>query len=324
MFKRRTSQISHRRQVIELQAHVMSPRIAWFGLVKSLRKLTRTALILSLIAGALWGAKIGIRRGLVENEEFRLQAIELTPNPAIDEHRLVEVAGINLAGSLFECDASAIESRLRALPEIAAATVHREFPGTLKVEVSARQPHAWIASTTHDIPARDPARGLLVDAAGFAFTCPPRLLESATQLPVYHLGEGGDPPAAGKTVVHPEFERLAALHQVARRELQDADLWIDSLSQNRRWSLELVGRDGTAARFGLGDHDRQMADLKAALEHARSRDQRIASIELIPERNLPVVLQDDSAPRAILIDEPTASPAKPARRSRDLETLIHR
>jgi len=324
MFKRRTSQVSHRRQVIELQAHVMSPRIAWFGLLKSLRKLARTALVLGLIAGALWGAKLGIRRGLIENKEFRLQAIELTPNPAVDEHRLVEVAGINLAGSLFECDASAIESRLRALPEVAAATVHREFPGTLKVEVSARQPHAWIASSTHGIPPRDPARGLLVDATGFAFPCPPRLLESAAQLPVYHLGEGGEAPVAGKTVIHPEFARLAALHQVARRDLPEADRWIDSLRQNRRWSLEIVGRDGTAARFGLGDHDRQMADLKAALEHARSRDQRIASIELIPERNLPVVLRDHSAPRAILVDEPAAAPTTPPRRSRDLETLIHR
>jgi hypothetical protein len=324
MFKRRTSRVSHRRQVIELQAHVMSPRIAWFGLLKSFRKLAKTALVLGLIAGAVWGAKLGIRRGLIENKEFRLQAIELTPNPAVDEHRLVEVAGINLAGSLFECDVATIESRLRALPEVAAATVHREFPGTLKVEIAARQPHAWIASATHDIPPRDPARGLLVDDAGFAFHCPPRLRESAADLPVYHLGQGGEAPAAGKTVRHPEFDRLAALHHIARRELPEADRWIDSLRQNRRWSLELVGRDGTAARFGLGGHERQIADLKAALEHARSRDQRIASIELIPERNLPVVLRGDSAPRAILVDEPAAAPATPDRRARDLETLIHR
>ena len=324
MFKRRTSRVSHRRQVIELQAHVMSPRIAWFGLLKSFRKLAKVALVLGLIGGAVWGAKLGIRRGLIENKEFRLQAIELTPNPAVDEHRLVEVAGINLAGSLFECDATAIESRLRALPEIASATVEREFPGTLKVRVAARQPHAWVASATHGIAPRDPASGLLVDAAGFAFTCPPRLLESATALPVFHLGEGGEAPAAGKRVAHPEFGRLMALHQVARRELPDADLWIDSLRQNRRWSLELVGRDGTAARFGLGDHERQMADLKAALGHARSRNQQIASIELIPERNLPVVLRGDSAPRAILVDEPAAAPVPPDRRTRDLEKLIHR
>jgi cell division septal protein FtsQ len=219
---------------------------------------------------------------------------------------------------------TAIESRLRALPEIASATVEREFPGTLKVRVAARQPHAWVASATHGIAPRDPASGLLVDAAGFAFTCPPRLLESATALPVFHLGEGGEAPAAGKRVAHPEFGRLMALHQVARRELPDADLWIDSLRQNRRWSLELVGRDGTAARFGLGDHERQMADLKAALGHARSRNQQIASIELIPERNLPVVLRGDSAPRAILVDEPAAAPVPPDRRTRDLEKLIHR
>jgi hypothetical protein len=67
-----------------------------------------------------------------------------------------------------------------------------------------------------------------------------------------------------------------------------------------------------------------MADLKAALGHARAKGQQIASIELIPERNLPVVLHGDATPRAILVDEPEAAPPAPDRRARDLEKLIHR
>ena len=127
MFKRRTSRVSHRRQVIELQAHVMSPRIAWFGLLKSFRKLAKFAFILALIGGAVWGVRLGIRRGLVENKEFRLQAIKLTPNPAIDQRDLVRIAGIDINGSLFECDAAEIESRLRALPALSSASVRREM-----------------------------------------------------------------------------------------------------------------------------------------------------------------------------------------------------
>lgn len=324
MFKRRTSRVSHRRQVIELQAHVMSPRIAWFGMVRYLRKLARVALILALVGSALWGARLGIRRGLVENDEFRLQAIELTPNLAIDERRLVEIAGIDLAGSLFECDAAEITRRLQALPELAAASVRREFPGTLVVEVAARQPHAWVASEVHGIAPRDPEQGLLVDAQGIAFRCPARLFESASALPVFHLGEGGAPPVAGQAVLHPEFDRLQRLYTVACREIPDAPQWIESLRQNRPWSLEFVSRDGTAASFGLGDHPRQVGDLKLALDHARSKGQQIASIELIPERNLPVVLRSDFVPRAVLIDEPEAASPAPGRREADLQKLIHR
>jgi hypothetical protein len=324
MFKRHTSRVSHRRQVIELQAHVMSPRIAWFGLMRYLRKVAKLAFILALIGGAVWGVRLGIRRGLVENKEFRLQAIELTPNPAIDERDLVRIAGIDINGSLFECDVVEIESRLQNRPELSSAKVRREFPGTLIVEVTARVPHAWIASPAHGIAARDPQRGLLVDRAGVAFTCPRGLYLTASALPVLHLGPGGEAPAAGTKVVHPEFDRLMSLYQVACRELPGAPDWIDSLRQNRKWSLAIVSRDGTEASFGLGDHPRQMANFLSALDHARAKDQQIATIELIPERNLPVLLRGDDVPRAILIDEPEAVPAPPDRRERDLQKLLNR
>ncbi|MCW1922736.1 FtsQ-type POTRA domain-containing protein [Luteolibacter arcticus] len=321
--KRRTSRVQHRRQVIELQAKVVSPRIVWFSVLKSCRKMVRFVVILAFLGGTVWGVKYGIRRGLLENEEFRLQAIELTPNPAIDERRLVQVAGIDLNGSLFDCDVAVIESKLQALPEIAYAKVRREFPGTLIVDAAAREPRAWISSPSHGIPARDPQQGLVVNRSGFAFHCPPALLDKAAGLPVLQLGEGGEMPVAGKQVVHPEFDRLMRLYQVACTEIEGADQWIDTLRQSRTWSLELVSHDGTTASFGLGDHERQMGDLRSALEHARTQDQQIASIELIPERNIPVILRGEGTPRAILIDEP-APVATPDRRSRDLQNLLNR
>ncbi|MCW1886075.1 FtsQ-type POTRA domain-containing protein [Luteolibacter flavescens] len=323
MFKRRTSRVHHRRQVIELQAKVVSPRIVWYSVLKSLRKMVRFAVFLAFLGAAAWGVKYGIDRGLLENEKFQLQAIELTPNPAIDERRLVQVAGIDLNGSLFDCDAEEIEAKLRALPELATVSVRREFPGTLIVQVTARTPHVWVSSPSHGIPARDPQAGLLVDKKGFAFHCPPDMRDDVSGLPVFELGEGGEAPAAGKLVEHPEFSRLNRLYQVACGRIDRADQWIDTLRQSRAWSLELVSHEGTRASFGLGDHERQMSDLHAALVHAREQDQHIASIELIPERNIPVVLHGEGAPRAILIDEPVPV-APPDRRSRDLQNLLNR
>jgi hypothetical protein len=190
----------------------------------------------------------------------------------------------------------------------------------------------WISSPSHGIPARDAEKGLLVDRHGVAFHCPPALLDKALGLPVFQLGEGGEGsevPAAGKEVVHPEFDRLMSLYAVACKEIEGAGEWIDTLRQSRAWSLELVSRDGTAASFGLGGHERQMGDLRAALEHARTQNQQIASIELIPERNIPVLLSGESAPRAIPIDEPepASEPVRVTpnnRRSRDLQNLLNR
>lgn len=323
MFKRRTSRVQHRRQVVVLQANVVSPRIVWFGILKLFRKMLRFAMILALVGAVAWGARYGLQNGLFKNEKFRLQAIELTPNPALDERGFARVSGIDLKGSLFDCDVDEIQSRLVARPEIAAAKVRREFPGTLVVEVVARQPHLWIASPAHGISPRDASSGLLVDRQGIAFHCPPAMLAEAVKLPVIELGDGGEKPVAGKKVAHPEFDRLNRLYQVACKEIAGAPEWIETLRQSRSWSLDLCSRDGTVATFSLGDHERQMSDLEAAFEHARSRNQEIETIELIPEKNIPVSLRGEGVPRAILVEEPEPATA-PARRARDLQNLLNR
>ena len=323
MFKKRTTRVRHSKELIRLQVNVLSPRIVWFGFLKACRQTLKVAVLVSLGVAAVWGIREMIRKGLVENKEFKLQAIELTPNPAIDERRLIKVAGINIDGSLFDCDADKIEKALRALPELSAASVRREFPGTLVVEVIAREPYLWVAKLDQDVPPRDAGKGLVVDRQGIAFHCPPALLAEAELLPLIQLGTGGEPLVAGKPVVHPEFDRLRRLYQMACQRIPGAEGWVYALRQNREWSLELLSRDGTTACFGLGDHERQMNDLKSALDHAREKEQQIASIELIPERNIPVTLRGGGVPRAILVDEPVPA-SSPDRRTRDLNDLLNR
>jgi hypothetical protein len=323
MFKKRTTRVRHSKELTRLQVNVLSPRIVWFGFLKACRQTLKVTLMVGLGVAAIWGIRELIQKGLVQNKEFKLQAIELTPNPAIDERRLIKVAGIDIDGSLFDCNAGQIETVLRALPELSGASVRREFPGTLVVEVTAREPYVWVSRTGQDVSPRDPQAGLVVDRHGIAFHCPPTLLKEAELLPLIQLGEGGEPLVAGKPVVHPEFERLRCLYEVACQRIPGAEGWVYSLRQSREWSLELLSRDGTTARFGLGDHERQVNDLKAALDHARERGQQIDSIELIPERNLPVVLRGTGVPRAILVDEPLPVNT-PDRRTRDLHDLLNR
>jgi len=322
MFKKRTTRVRHSKELTRLQVNVLSPRIVWFGFLKACRQTVKVAVLVTLGVAAVWGIRELIQKGLVENKEFQLQAIELTPNPAIDERRLIKVAGIDINGSLFDCDAGKIEETLRALPELSAASVRREFPGTLVVEVIAREPYLWVASTNQEAQPRDPEKGLVVDRQGIVFHCPPALHAEAELLPLIQLSEGGEPLVPGKPVVHPEYDRLRRLYQVACQQIPVAESWVYLLRQSREWSLELVSRDGTEACFGLGDHERQMKDLKSALDHARVREQQIASIELIPERNIPVKLRG-GVPRAILIDEP-APAGVPDRRARDLNDLLNR
>jgi cell division septal protein FtsQ len=332
MFKRRTSKVSHRKQAIQLKAHVMSPRIVWFGFLKACSKTMWIVLTLAVLGGLGWGVRLGLQRWLFKNEEFRLQAIHLTPNTAVDERRLVEVGHINIDGTLFDCDLESIEKSLLALPEVSSASVKREFPGTLQVKVVARQPVAWISCYRAEDPIlpRDPQSGLVVDSSGFAYHCPPGQLSAALELPVIELNpnvEGAAPLVSGQKVVHPEYDRAMALNAVACAASPDASTWIDTIRQSRSWALELTARDGMKATFGLGDHERQMQDLIAAVNHSRSSGQPIATINLIPRNHIPVFLKDGSAPRAVMIEdteEPPKAAVPPTRRDSDLKQLLNR
>src|SRR5690348_1258168 len=105
MFKKRTTRVRHSKELTRLQVNILSPRIVWFTFLKSCRRLVKFALLVAFGVTAIWGIRELIQYGLVENKEFKLAAIELTPNAAIDERRLIKLANIDINGSLFECDA---------------------------------------------------------------------------------------------------------------------------------------------------------------------------------------------------------------------------
>jgi hypothetical protein len=89
--------------------------------------------------------------------------------------------------------------------------------------------------------------------------------------------------------------------------------------------LLLVTREGTSAIFGLGDHDRQIRSLRAAMDHSSQKGYAIDTINLIPKHNIPITLRNEApAPKAQPVAEPTAGELREDRRSRDLQTLLNR
>lgn len=324
MFKRRTSKVRQRRQVKVLRASVMSPRIFWYDFRKALWSCFKFTLILALLGFAGWGVWRGVERGLLDNDEFRLQQIVLNENPALDEIRLLEITQIDLQGSLFDCDPSTIRKSLVALPEVAGAEVKRDFPGTLEVNVNIRKPFVWIASQAEGIGARDPRNGMLVDRSGRLFRCTRGMFEGAVRLPVIELREGGSPLVPGELIDHPDFARGLRLYSMALEIAPDAVDWVDTIRQHKAWGSKLITRDQIEATFGHEDIERQMADLLAAVGHARDKGDRIATIHLVGKRNLPVTFHAQAPPRAIPVPEPVQNDIPPTPSEVDIDGLLNR
>jgi hypothetical protein len=326
MSKRHTSKPRRHKRANVLEVRVMSPRIAWFGFLKFTGKITKIAAVLAVLATIGWGVWRGIERAFYQNPDFNLQAIDLNPNPVIDEAGLAEVTGIDLTASIFKIDVDDVVAKLKACPEISEASAERHLPGTLMVRVVARVPRAWISCPEAGLLEPRRSGAMLVDRDGIAYACPELQLEKAADLPVVHLPlNESHPLAAGALVTHPELKHCFRLLDSACKADAQAIRWIESVRQVNPWSLELVTRQGTVATFGLGDHERQIASLQASIDHSSGKGYSIQTINLIPKYNIPITLRSEpTAPRVIPVSEPSPGDARNDRRARDLSTLLNR
>ncbi|MES2475499.1 MAG: FtsQ-type POTRA domain-containing protein [Verrucomicrobiota bacterium] len=326
MMKRQTSKPRRRARSKVLEVRVMSPRIAWFSFLRMMMGVVKIACIAAVVTGLGYGVWRGIQHAFYENPDFRLQAIDLNPNPVIDEAGLVEAAKIDLSASLFDLNVDRLTETLNQLPEISSAKVERHLPGTLVVRVVPRTPQAWISSPEAGLPEAREAGAMLVDRDGIAYRCPARQLDKAVHLPVIELSHSAEfPITAGQKIRQPELKHCFHLLKSAADFDPESIQWIESIRQINAWSLLLVTRDGTRATFGLGDHERQIHRLRAAMEHAAEKSYAIGTINLIPRRNVPITVRSEApAPRAVQVSEPTDAELRADRRSRDLQNLLNR
>ena len=323
--RRKTTQ--HRRHSHQsvLQVRVMSPRIAWFGFLKFTGTLVKIACALAVLAGIGWGVWRGIQHAFYQNPDFRLQVIDLNANPVVDEIGITEVAGIDLAASpsLFDVDVNETSRKLSQLPAITEARVERHLPGTLVVRVTTREPKAWISCPDAGRAEVRRAGAMLVDAQGIAYPCPESQAALATELPIIELPVSSEQPIiAGAKIQHPQLEACFKLLDSASQADPEAPRWIDAIRPVNDWSLLLITRQGTMATFGLGDHPRQIENLRAALDHAGEKGYIIDTINLIPKYNIPITVRESDTPlRAIPVSSTAPADSAGTRRTRDLSKL---
>ncbi|MBC8128132.1 MAG: FtsQ-type POTRA domain-containing protein [Gloeobacteraceae cyanobacterium ES-bin-144] len=320
----------HRRHTKQniLQVRVMSPRIAWFRFLKITGTLAKIACVLAVITGIGYGIWRGIEHAFYKNPDFRLQVIDLNTNSAIDALGVTTMAGIDLTKnpSLFEVDVKKVAETLRKMPSISEARVERHLPGTLVVRVIPRFPKAWISHPGSNPSDVRKAGSMLVDGNAVAYPCSETQLESAVTLPIIELPALAEQAIkAGEKIQCPELDYCFLLLDSAHEADPDASRWIESMRQANDWSLLLVTRQGTSATFALGDHDRQMERLRAALDHAADKGYNIDTINLIPKYNIPITLRGEApAPKAIPVPAASTADDSTNRRNQDLNNLLRR
>ena len=289
MPRRSTTRSRPRRSERRLEIRVHSPRIFGFGLLRLGKRTLKLALILAVLGVAGWGAQIGLRRFFIENEEFRLQEIELVTNGCMTERHFGELTGIDPAASVFAIKLGEIRRQLEAIPGIVRVEASRRLPGTLRIRVEERLPVAWVECRPLGVLGRDEASGLLVDQEGFCFPCQPWWSGLGQTLPVVMISEAEQGEVApGQKLHHREGLRGLSLVCLSARVLQAEGWSLPVVAVQNDFSLRAATSEGAWATFGMYEHERQLKDLMVVRNYAASRQHGLAEANLIPTRNTPV------------------------------------
>ena len=326
MRRKTTKTRQYRHQARVLKSVVMSPRIAWFSALEFLKGVMKVVVVVGVLGLVGYGIRQAIEYTFHENSDFRLQAVHLNANDVLDEESLVKVLGINLAGNIFDFDVGKMKSQLEGIHGVLEAKVERNLPGTLEFIIATRKPVAWVACPVEGLPISKSRGGLLVDESGFTYRCPEGQFTESEKLPVIVLrSDPKFPVVEGRVLEHPEYRHCRLLLVAIQNGFSEKIPTIDSIHQENEWSMCLTANSGMIATFSLGEHERQLDNLRKAMRHAKEEGYEMATINLIPSRNVPITIRGREMKRAeVITPKKTPAPAEEVRKKSDVRALLNR
>ncbi len=235
-----------------------------------------------------------------------LSELVLATDGVLDRAWVSRTLALPRGASLMSLDLFQLRARLLASGQVRAATLTKNFPATLAVNLSERSPVARLQ--VQDSP--DEARTLLVARDGTVFegiNYDPKLVETLPWLAGLRLTRQG-----GVFQPVPNMETVADL--LAKAKLEAEHLYatwrtvsLEFLAKDNE--IKVATRDGQAITFSTTeDYFRQLANLDAILDAAKAHPERaLREINLAVGSQVPAAFSPASP-----ADGAPATPVRPA------------
>lgn len=241
---------------------------------------------LSLLCGVAW---FGISRALdkffFSNSAYDLTELELELDGILTPEDLREETGIVEGKNIFELDINEADRRLRAIPMVADVVIERVLPNRMHIVLDAREPVAWVSSSTDPAVPYDVSSMLLVDASGFLMR--PRLIpQEFHSLPVIY-GVNSSEILEGKPLHNDDLKKAIALLDEASSR-PDSLVCLRSLNISKGYCIDAITDQNARVKFGRSDFSGQVEKLRRLLAHCRDTGRELDSVNLMVSKNTPV------------------------------------
>ena len=264
--------------------------------------------VLGVIAFSWLGIRALLDSQLFRNPQYEVRVIEVDTDGVMTREHALEKTGIREGLNIFSLNLESAQRALSMIPEIKSAKVQRILPDGVSIQIEARHPVAWVAprDTGEDPSTMESA--CLVDADRVMMK-PDTFQSSHARLPVVY-GVPTEQWRPGDVVDVPELR--AAIDLFARAaERANPDITLRAADISKGWCILAWGDPQSRFTFGLTDLPAQLDRLQMILAHVGRTSQKIATANLIPERNTPVTFAGDPPPAEIVVPVKSAKKAKP-------------
>ena len=258
-----------------------------------------------IAAGDLWD------RAFRTSTTYAVGQFELVTNGAITAPQVAAVTGLRPDQNITALDLGVLRRQLLTLPQVREAMVERRLPNHLSIRLEERRPAAWLACAGQGLRAFD-SRGLLLDGEGVVFPAGV-MLNEYTALPVIHCADLSA-VTPGRQVEYPLIRQALALVQLIRLQTWPQPMAVEQIHLTNRFTMVAQMDTDALFTFQPDQLERQLSRLHAILTKVGSSRNRVESVNLQLERNVPVTFFD---PPAVALKAPSkpAPGAAPSRRA---------
>ncbi len=277
--------------------------------------IVKTVLLVALGVATWLGAKEAWRRCVWENPDYFVREPDVKTDGTLTREQILAAAEIVEGRNILTVDLGRSRAALEKLPQVESAEVQRAFPNRVTIIVTERRPIAWLTQKKSDDPTTSD-RSFLIDARSI-------VLRSRVTLPEYYLlpiisGVETENLVAGQRAN--TFDIQAAL-KLVQLNADSTRFQISNIDLAKGYCLTVTDQKRAKIIFGFDKIDTQLARLNRLLDAIEPTHQEIRTINLIPERNVPVTFYDpseviakDDIPPPVEIAPPklpTKDPARP-------------
>lgn len=254
-----------------------------------LRRLSSLMLILaSLAAVGGGGYYVGTRLALPflsRDSHYALQEVVLDGAEHLPRKEILSATGLHLGQNLLSISLPEVYKAIASLPYVQRASVRRELPNRIAITVEERVPLAKLWTKGK----RFAGQNLCVDFQGYVFVA--RKGEVVAVLPELE-GVPSDDLEIGSRLDTPECRAALRLLRMLQgtpslRNLLDPA----SIDVSGHLCLRVATRDGIGIVLRLDHLERQMKRLQKIYSFSQSRGRKVASVDLTPEQNVPVIFE---------------------------------